>query len=310
MGLPTRRPKPAAGIKSKGFVALAKSKFCILILSYNHPEITARAIQSALKFVSSEIIFLIHNGSETRHQLKLQNDFPSLNHLILDTNKGYSGGVNFGLKQVFSFGYDWAFLLTNDCQLIKLNTPSNDSITFLNPSFIAPMIWRRKIGIADSLAGRFNPNKAHIYHLRSEEDFRKNNQFEFNYIPGSAFWIHRKIFELTGALDESLGTYWEDVDYSVRVLKSGGLLNFDIKTELLHQVGKTNHKDPFYTSYLFLRNKAVVSRRYCHGFFNKLNLEFVLLSFFCMFLFKTLKNKQYKKTLLILRAYRDSIFKL
>ncbi len=252
-------------------------KFCILILSYNHPELTARAVQSALDFSSnSDSIILVHNGSDLKHRDILTSRFHKVRHEILASNKGYSGGVNAGFRQALAMGFDWIFLLTNDCVLSQIHVPTN-----LEPGLIAPLIHRRKQGQIDSCGGIFQPARAHIFHARSAEEFmscvKSGGTKNLPYIPGSAFWIHRSVIEHVGLMDESLGTYWEDVDYSARAHLAGIPLQFDSRTEVLHQVGKTNHKDPRYTTYFFQRNRRVVSKRYVtRDFFSNLRLQWIL----------------------------------
>lgn len=97
--------------------------------------------------------------------------------------------------------------------------------------------------------------KAQLRHCQDQEDFFSEK--DLSYVPGTAFWIHRELFE-NFYFDENLGTYWEDVDLSLKVKKSAYPLILSPQTEILHSVGKTCHKDVFYTTYLFQRNRKKV----------------------------------------------------
>jgi len=233
------------------------SSIKLVVLSYNHPELTARTLVSAQKLVKDSDILLVHNGSLTQHQKKLQADFPGLTHLVLRENRHYSGGSNAGLKAAFANNpqIDWVLFLTNDSQLLSLAPPPPRS----PPALIAPLIYARKQGRVDSLGGKFHVSRAHLSHCKSEEEFRSNSH---PYIPGTAFWIHREVFEKTGGFDESLQTYWEDVDLSQRVRALGFPLATDARTEVLHAIGKTCHKDTHYTTYLYQRNRKRISLKY------------------------------------------------
>ncbi len=205
-------------------------------------------MKSALRFMDSKNILLVHNGSQIQHQRKLQNEFPDLEHLVLETNKGFSGGANAGLNQAFQKS-DWVLFLTNDCELLEMgNAPEI-------PSLSAPLIWRRKKGKMDSLGGKLNLKKAQLRHCKSQEDFHSGK--EVSYIPGTAFWIHRELFKKF-SFEEELGTYWEDVDLSLKLKKAGFQLKLSPQTEIIHSVGKTCHKDIHYTTYLFQRNRKKV----------------------------------------------------
>jgi GT2 family glycosyltransferase len=228
--------------------------FRIGILSYNHPELTQRVIESCLKLVSADQITLLHNGSESRWCEQLQGRFPAIEHLRLQDNQGFTGGANVLLARVFA-QTPWCLFLTNDVQLLKLQVPKQKGL-------VAPCIYRRKHGVMDSLGGHFDARTGVLSHCRSEADFQAPPMGVRPYVPGTAFWLDRDTFATTGLFDTRFGTYWEDVDYSQRVQANGFSLVTDLETELIHSVGKTCHKKRFYTSYLFQRNKYYVTLKY------------------------------------------------
>jgi GT2 family glycosyltransferase len=228
--------------------------FRIGILSYNHPEITARVIQSCLRVSPETPITVLHNGSELRWIKQLQNQFPEIDHLILTPNRGFTGGANALMEAVLQ-NSEWCLFLTNDVQLLEVQVPKEIGL-------VTPLIYRRKIGIIDSMGALFDPTRGHLEHCRTLEAFQNPKKEQRPYIPGTAFWIHRRLFQNIGGFDLSLGTYWEDVDYSQKVCLGGEKLLFCEQTKLVHSVGKTCHKLKRYTAYLFFRNKYYVSLRY------------------------------------------------
>jgi GT2 family glycosyltransferase len=247
------------------------SAACV-ILSFNHPDWTERAVLSALSLHPKEHLFLVHNGSELKWVTQHQNKFPQLKHLVIEINKGFTGGANFALKYLFET-YNWVFFQTNDCLLLnKLSAPQAAGL-------YAPLVYKRKIGRVDSLGAKFWPHRSKLQHCQSEVDFNQKSAHSSNYVPGSAFWIHKSIFSKVGFFDEALHTYWEDVDYSQRVTKLKLRLDIYPQTQLIHGVGKTCYKDPFYTRHLFQRNKKIISYRYTPLylkpilFFNLLNYK-------------------------------------
>ncbi len=229
--------------------------FAVAILTYNHPNISIDCIQSVKSVVADSKIFVIHNGSLPQHIEKVKTQFPELNHLIQLENKGYTGGCNFTFKELFKH-YDWIYFLTNDIQLLSLGPLP------IKPGLYAPRIWRRKIGVVDSIGGAFIPKEEKLYHLKSENELNSLPEGQLPYIPGTAFLLHREVYEKVGGMDETLHTYWEDVDFSQRVRLTGFPMDSILNFELIHKVGKTCHKDPFYTNHLFKRNREIVSKRY------------------------------------------------
>lgn len=257
----------------------------ILLLSYNHPELTIRSIESCLRTTSAQQtpspipITVVHNGSLKKHREQVASHFetnPLVQHLTLEKNRGFSGGANQGLTHLFrQQSLDWIFFITNDCELLKIDPPSRQT----HPSGIgAPLIYRRKQDRIDSLGGYFAPQNAHIWHNQKSHWPQQNQELQSDaasqdsaktgaglilpYIPGTAFWIHSSTWKSVVGFDEKLETYWEDVDLSVRAQNLGQVLFATTSTQLIHAIGKTNHKNPYATSYLFQRNRVLVSRKH------------------------------------------------
>lgn len=257
------------------------------ILSFNHPNLTSRCVQSALRFVSPKQILLVHNGSRPENVTTLKNEFSEIHHACLETNRGFSGGANFALQTAFSLikaqdalaldtpmqdaaaqhqPHKWVYFVTNDCEL--LNTPTQPQ----QMGLFAPLIYRRQTQKIDSIGGTFRPLTGRLEHFRSIENAhqflkQKSKRIKIDlqkyfYVPGTAFFIDQHTLEKLGGFDETLHTYWEDVDLSARAAKLNLHLGIATDTHLMHKVGKTCHKDPFYTNHLFKRNRKTVSSRH------------------------------------------------
>ncbi len=225
-------------------------------MSFNHPHLTAKCLDSILDHFKETKVFLIHNGSDEKNINYLKDKYPLIQHIIISENKGFTGGANLGLKYVFQ-EFEWVYFYTNDVltHAVPMQVP-------VEKGLFAPVIYRRKIEKIDSIGGVFYPWLKKIYHCKSIQEFNKKRIWGFSYIPGTAFLVHKNVFNEIGEFDETLHTYWEDVDYSVRInlkkLKLGVVQDW----KLIHKVGKTCHKNKFYTSFLFQRNKNLISQRY------------------------------------------------
>lgn len=239
-------------------------KRCFLVLSYNHPELTRKCVQSLLDIAASDDplpVFLVHNGSEVIHREKLKILFPEIVHLELLQNRGYSGGLNFGLEECFK-DYERIIFVTNDVELVSL-----PKIWPKEHGFYAPKIFFRKVEKIDSIGGVFIPHLLKLIHIKNDFDFelllqKPRSKWKIPYVPGSAFVLDREIFKKVGNVDERLHTYWEDVDFSARAYLAHLPMGAIKDLTFLHRVGKTCHQKPFYTTYLFQRNRRIVSFRY------------------------------------------------
>lgn len=266
-------------------------KNCIVILSYNHPELTAKCVKSALSF--SLPIILVHNGSLKKNIDRLQNEFDQIDHFIIEKNAGWTNGVNQGLSYAYK-NFKWVFLLTNDTELLTCGEFPH------TPGFIAPLIYFRKLSRVDSMGGVFIPHLGKLRHIKNEEDHPKEKA-HFFYVPGTAFLLHQDVFNRVGKFDERLHTYWEDVDFSMRAHRQREKIGFNANFSLLHKVGKTCHDNPFYTTYLFKKNRKIVSLRFASKV-GKIIFTTLLVKEFIQVTTKYLRNKDFARLRLFVRA--------
>ena len=235
-----------------------------VILSFNHPELTARCVTSVLEhFPDCPQVYLVHNGSQAATQEILRQQFPNIRHIELSENRGFSGGANRGLGEAFRDGAENVFFLTNDTTLEKIPTQALFEETLkrkgalLNGDrgfLLAPRIERRQTGKIDSVGGKVNLFTGSLRHLQFFEDQIPKNF----YVPGTAFILSREAWQKVGPFNEELGTYWEDVDLSLRARQKGVWLGASPEVVLKHGVGKTCHKSPLYTVFYFHRNRRKV----------------------------------------------------
>lgn len=233
----------------------------IVILSYNHSQLTTECVESALNKAPHLSIYLIHNGTEEKQRDLLYKKFtsPQIHHLELPVNKGFSGGANFGLATVLK-NHSWVLFLTNDT-LLK-NLPDVDFFTHLPPGQYAPLILVKRNQRVDSIGAAIKPHTGHLFHIKSKDDFhkiQKQKKSSYVYVPGTAFIIDRQTFFNSEGFDERLGTYWEDVDYSLCLQKNNQNVGVLPDVVIEHKIGKTCHKDTYYTTYLFQRNRLIIS---------------------------------------------------
>lgn len=287
-------------------------KLAIGILTFNHPDISLRCVQSvdqwfkaqpveglSRTWIQSIEIFILHNGSFHKNSETLINNSAQINlniiHHYLKTNLGYSGGANECLRIAFEqMKADWFLFLTNDTEIQKIDLSLFDELYRPHshrPSshVVIPTIMGRNGNKIDSIGGCFNPQKGQLSHLKKDDQLISKH--EFLYVPGSAHLVHRSVFELKVLFNEKLHTYWEDVDWSMRLVKEKFQIIITDKIILNHKIGKTCHKKSFYTLFLYQRNRLLISTKYTNSLFS--TYLFILISWLQLTL-KLLKSKRYK----------------
>lgn len=230
-----------------------------VVLSYNKPEITKRCLLSCLQLFKPESLFLIHNGSIPKHELALRNEFPNIHHHSLKQNVGYAGGAQSGIQSVFlNHGFQQCFFITNDCELLQFPSLELNSIPLL---MFAGGCLLRKDQSLECTFGAVHLTHGRLRHLKNEQSLAPH---ERKYIPGHFFLISRNAWLQLGGFDTNLHTYWEDVDLSLRATANQiPLLHFaDLRVQ--HAGGKTTRGNPFYSLFLFQRNRQRVVTRHSH----------------------------------------------
>ncbi len=246
---------------------IMETKSAVAILYYNKAGLTETCINSVLESGHSpESVFCLSNGSEKNIFKSIKEKFPLMNHKERKENGGFSGGVNSLFKWVFLSKFDSVLFLTNDTTITS-STLTNCIKTYIETGsgFIAPTIYyKKKPDDIDSSAGFFDTKRFTLSHYHSANlplflDKRSD------YIPGTSFWITQNIFESIGDMDESYHTYWEDVDFSFRAHRENIKMARSFASAVYHSVGRTCHKKPFYTTYLFQRNRI----NFCNKYLNE-----------------------------------------
>lgn len=89
----------------------------VIILNYNQWEMTAECVESVLKSDYNDFrVLLIDNGSHGMDDYeslkKFRSDKCDLIHL--EKNRGYVGGMNYGMKQALEGGFGFFLVMNND----------------------------------------------------------------------------------------------------------------------------------------------------------------------------------------------------
>lgn len=95
----------------------------IITLNYNQNDYTLKCIDSILKSnYNNYMILLIDNGSVHDNYKELESKLPNDNHIILhriEQNRGYVGGINYGLENGAKLNPDYFLIMNNDTILDK-----------------------------------------------------------------------------------------------------------------------------------------------------------------------------------------------
>ncbi len=243
-------------------------KVSIILINLNQEAHTRECIQSLLRLTYTNVeIILVDNGSSDGSGERLHQSFPSVVYFRSDTNLGFPGGNNIGIRWALENGADYIMLLNND--------------TIVDAGFVEPLVQYAeanpragfqscKIYFASHpqrfwyAGGRLSVNKALSWHRgMNEADQGQYDTIEpTEFATGCMMIAPRSVIEAIGLIDESLFAYFEDVDWCLRAHQHGYPSIYNPKAHILHKVSVTNKIDsPFYL-YFTMRNKIIFLRRH------------------------------------------------
>ncbi|MFC2151944.1 glycosyltransferase family 2 protein [Bacteroidota bacterium] len=97
---------------------MINNKIVIITLNYNQNRYTLNCINSILKSSYDDFqIILVDNGSTNMNYHELENLLPKDSRILLrriDQNRGYVGGINFGLNEGSKLNPDFYVIMNND----------------------------------------------------------------------------------------------------------------------------------------------------------------------------------------------------
>ena len=239
------------------------NKVAIIIVNYNGLNDTCACIQSIPKKDNYKII-VVDNASKTDEVKIIKNKFEYVHVISSDSNLGFAGGNNLGIKYALENDYDYIMLLNNDTVIEKkmidelLKYADNNNITvpkmcyYSNPD----TVWYAG-GYIDKIKGL----AIHYGYKMNEEKF--NERVKCNFATGCCMLIHKSIFKKIGLLDEKYFMYCEDTDFSIRLDQNKIAILYVPTAKLLHKVSvSTGGENSPMSIYYGTRNRFIYLKQY------------------------------------------------
>jgi len=281
-------------------------------INYNGFSDTCDLIDSIINKVFSvdyEII-VVDNASSNNEFDRLCIKYPRIEIVKSDTNLGFAGGNNLGIKHAIG---NFIFFINNDA-IIKDDSiadfieifKTSDKIGAISPKIkfayepmnlqFAGFTRLSNITLRNSQIGNNLPD-SEIYNIKKE----------IPYIHGAAFVVKRDVLDKIGLMPDMYFLYYEELDWSERIKDGGYNLYYNPVLTIYHKESQsTGYNSPLQAYYL-TRNRFIFAYR------NLENLNRYLCICYLMFLvaprdlIKNLLKGKYRLVLSILRGVGDFI---
>ena len=227
-------------------------KTSIIIVTYNGENYIKNCLDSILKQNSQNFEVIIVDNKSNDKTLELVKDFQKKSKKIYliknNENLGFSKSNNIGIKFALEKKADYVLLLNQDTVVDKKLISSGikyfrllkDAGAFSPKVLIKnnKIIWwigTKVFTLSDLLKNLKLGVSVHVD--KEKEDYPIKEPIEVEAVSGCSLFIKKDVIEKVGLLDEDFFMYGEDMDYSIRLKKTGYKLYVIPETVVLHDVG-------------------------------------------------------------------------
>jgi GT2 family glycosyltransferase len=258
-------------------------KVLISLIDFNGAKDTRLCLDSLDKAKVKDFelsVVVIDNASKEVFKTDKQYENFKLNIIRSDTNLGFAGGQNLGIKWGLEKGIDYFVILNND--------------VFLDANFLSELLKTFTKENCGLVSPKIYFAKGHEYHLDKykEQDLGKviwyaggkmdwenvlashkgvdevdKGQFDVlektDFASGCCVMIKREVFEKIGLFDEKYFLYYEDNDLSQRARRSGMEIYYQPNAMLWHlNAGSTGGSGSSLQDYYITRNRLLFGFKY------------------------------------------------
>ena len=282
----------------------------IVTLNWNGLAVTLEFLESmkSSTYKNYEII-VVDNGSEIDPTDKIM-DGNYLNTKVVKSaiNLGFAEGNNFGMRYL-SPNYDFCFYINNDAEI----TPyliEKCLLPFYEDSYIGVVCPKIRFHHNPTIIQYAGFNKMNMLTGKTtavgslEEDNGQHDISGYTYSAhGAAMMVKREVVDKVGRMAEKYFAYYEESDWSARIIKGGFKIYYQAQGLCYHKESISIGKQSALKVYFLTRNRIFYMRRNANlpqlicfvGFFSLLTIP------------KTILKLSIKKEWKHLKAFFDGI---
>lgn len=243
-----------------------KPLISIVTLNWNQTAITCEFLESTRKLTYENFEILVCDmGSNVDPTEQIENgNYPNTRVLRSETNLGFTGGNNWGMRQAKG---EYIFIVNNDTEV----TPDLLDV-LVQPFFDDPTIGVtcpkiRFFHHPDIIqyAG-FNPIDLYTGRVTAvgskEKDLGQYDVSGYTHgAHGCAMLVSRQVIDQVGMFPETFFIYYEEWDWSSRILNAGYHIYYQAKGLIYHKESITMGKQSAIKVYYHTRNRILYMRR-------------------------------------------------
>ncbi|MDD4938450.1 MAG: glycosyltransferase family 2 protein [Candidatus Shapirobacteria bacterium] len=259
-------------------------KVAVIVLNWKQPQLTLDTINSLLKIKHKSFdyqIVLVDNNSPDDSVKIFKKTFSKNKEIKLlktNSNLGYAGGNNFGIKYALKNDFDYCLLINNDV-LVDPNFLEELVQQGKNYDLLGPKIYfapgfeyhqdrysKKELGrVIWSAGGQMDWNNIYGSNIGVDEvdqgQFNQINQ-NIDFLTGCCLLVKNNVFKKIGLLDEKYFMYLEDVDFCRRAKVSNFKMAYIPKSKIWHVNSGSSKSGGDLHDYFITRNRLLFGFKY------------------------------------------------
>jgi GT2 family glycosyltransferase len=244
------------------------SQIGIVTVTYNSAEVLPDFFASLVAQTCREFtLYVVDNASKDRtlEMCRERTDLPIV-LIANDANLGVAEGNNQGIGAALDAGCEYVLLLNNDTVFDgRLLAGLRDGLHQYQCDMATPKIFYhdapKKIWAA---GGYFQPWLGYraMHFGDGELDLGQYEQVRpVDYAPTCCVMMHRHVFELIGLMDTTYFVYSDDVDFMLRAMRAGLVMQYLPAYQLSHKVNSLTGTISQFTIRYCTRNRIYFLRK-------------------------------------------------
>jgi GT2 family glycosyltransferase len=259
-------------------------KLAVVTVNFNTAQDTTNFLHSLRHAKTPDFTLdtiIVDNGSDTRYKLPETIKPETVKLILSETNTGFSGGYNIGIKEALNRGADYVLIINNDTvvdpDMIKnllavLESKPEIGITTPKIYFAKGHEYHKDRYKKDELGkvfwfagGSTDWNNVMSIHRGIDEvDHGQYDKTEaIDFASGCCMLFKREVLEKVGLLDDRYFLYYEDADLNERVKRAGYKIYYVPSAVLVHvNAASTGGAGNVLHDYFLSRNKMLFGMTY------------------------------------------------
>ena len=216
------------------------SRTAVVVVSYDSATLLERTLVCVAEDSPEARIVVVDNYStpEAREELVALASARGWEAVLPETNTGFGGGMNLGAARARELGADLLVLLNPDAVIARADLIRLAARAYADRSALVAPVLKDSSGriVSDGIVVCLADGS-----MRSRRSPRPIPPGGTQpWLSGACLALSTDLFEVTGGFDARYFLYWEDVDFSARVLAAGGSLDLARDAVAVHDEGGTH----------------------------------------------------------------------